>query len=51
MKKADVQDVDFDISPDDPKPGIPIKKGTLFVMLLVVLAGAGVSSLIMSSGA
>ncbi len=38
------------LEPDAPKPGIPLKKSTLVVLIVLVLVLAVVSSLIMSAG-
>ena len=51
MSKADIEDAEFNIKPDAPRPGVPIKKSTLLVMGLVVLGGAALSAIFIDATA
>ena len=51
MSKEDIEDAEFNIKPDAPRPGVPIKKSTLLVMGLVVLGGAALSAIFIDATA
>jgi len=45
MSKEDIEDAEFNIKPDAPRPGVPLKKSTLAVMIAVLMGGAALSAI------